>query len=64
MNRPVKIEGCSERGPVLGFLYPPGLQQPVLVCRATYMGETVRLTLVERDMLEEQIRARYGGMFS
>lgn len=64
MSLPVKIDARSELGPCLGFLYPPGLAQGDLVVRARYLGQEVRLSRAEQAVLEDVIRARYGGMFA
>lgn len=63
VSLPVKIEGRSERGPVLGFLYPSAVPQGALVVKAQYLGDDVLLSRTEQVIIEEAIRARYGGMF-
>lgn len=61
---PIKVEGRSERGPVLGFLYPAALPQGALVVKAKYLGAEVLLSRTEQVIIEQAIRARYGGMFA
>lgn len=63
MTLPVKIEAHSDLGPCLGFLYPSDLPQDDLVVKVRYMGQLVLISRVERAIVEQAIRARYGRMF-
>lgn len=64
MSLPVKIDARSDQGPCLGFLYPSDLKQGDLVVKVRYMGQLVLISSVEKAIIEQAIRARYGGMFA